>query len=60
MIVPTAAIGIEFAVAPDAAQAKRRASEVSLGVAERSQRVYFLIGAETRVGTLGICGSGAR
>src|SRR5260370_25970670 len=39
---------------------KRRASEVSLRVAERSERVYFLIGAETRVGTLGICISGAR
>jgi hypothetical protein len=32
----------------------------SLRVAERSERVYFLIGAETRVGTLGICVSGAR
>jgi hypothetical protein len=39
---------------------KRRGSEVSRGVAERSERVYFLTGAETRVGTLGICVSGAR
>jgi hypothetical protein len=39
---------------------KRRASEVSLHVAERSERVYFLIGAKPRVPTLGICVSGAR
>jgi hypothetical protein len=41
-------------------QPKRRASEVSLRVAEWSERVYFLIGAETKVGTLGNCVSGAR
>jgi hypothetical protein len=34
--------------------------EISLRVAERSERVYFLTGAETRGGTLGIRVSEAR
>lgn len=39
---------------------KMPTGEISLRVAERSERVYFLTGAETRGGTLGIRVSEAR